>query len=90
VDEDASEEHAPKDHDMEDPQKNVDRLRDMITYKRRPGWAREAIQGAERYGASDGSSREKKRPRPFSSYVALLCGIIDVEPTNYEATEKKV
>jgi len=76
---------------MNEPQRPEDPSREMITYKRRPAWAREAIQDAERYGASDGSFREKRRPRPFSSYVGLLCGIIDLEPTSYEeAIEKKV
>ena len=56
----------------------------MITYKRRPAWDREAIQDAEKYDAPDGSSREKKRPRSFSNYMALLCGIIDEEPSCYE------
>jgi len=49
----------------------------MITYKRRPTWVREAVEDAGKYGALEGSSREKKRPNIFSSYVALLCGIID-------------
>ena len=53
-------------------------------------WAHEAIQDVERYGAPDGASRESKRLRPYSSYVALLCDIIDEEPSNYEeAVEKK-
>ena len=34
--------------------------------------------------------RERKRTRSYSSYVALLCDIIDKEPSNYEqAAEKK-
>ena len=34
--------------------------------------------------------RERKRPKPYSNYVALLCDIIDKEPFTYEdATEKK-
>ena len=34
--------------------------------------------------------RKRKRTRSYSSYVALLCDIIDKEPSNYEeATEKK-
>ena len=33
---------------------------------------------------------ERKRTRSFSSYVSLLCEIIDKEPSNYkEAAEKK-
>ena len=34
--------------------------------------------------------RERKRTRSYSGYVALLCDIIDNEPSNYEeAAEKK-
>jgi hypothetical protein len=48
----------------------------MNTKKRRPTWAREIIQDAKKYGALDGSFRESKRPRPYSSYVALLSDIL--------------
>ena len=27
--------------------------------------------------------RERKRPKPYNNYVALLCDIIDREPSNY-------
>ena len=54
----------------------------MITYNRRPAWVSEIIQ--------DGSLRESKRPRTYSSYVALLSDIIDAKPFSYEeAVEKK-
>ena len=34
--------------------------------------------------------RERKRPKPYNNYVALLCDIINKEPSTYEeATEKK-
>ena len=33
--------------------------------------------------------RERKRPKPSNSYVALLCDIIDKEPSNYEEDTKK-
>ena len=50
----------------------------------------EIIQGAERYGASEETPRGRKRTRSCSSYVALLCDIIDKEPSNYEeAAERK-
>ena len=63
----------------------------MITKKRKSAWAREIIQDAEKYGALDGSFRESKKSWPYSSYVELLCDIIDVEPTCYEeVAEKKV
>jgi hypothetical protein len=47
------------------------------------------IQDAEKYGAPNGSFKESKRPQPYSSYMALLSDIIDVEPTSYEEAAKK-
>jgi hypothetical protein len=38
---------------MMEPQKPVDSPTEVITYQRKPGWARELIQDAERYGASN-------------------------------------
>jgi len=61
----------------------------MNTKKTRPYRAWEIIQDVEKYGAPDGSFRESKRPIPYSSYVAFLSDIIDVEPTNYEEARKK-
>jgi len=55
-----------------------------VSHKRKPAWAREAIQDAEKYGALEGSLRESKRPRTDSSYVALLSDIIDAEPSSFE------
>ena len=55
-----------------------------ISRKRKPAWVREIIQEAERYGAPEGSTRTKKRSNPYSSYVALMCDLVDQEPNNYE------
>ena len=44
---------------------------------------------AKKYGSLDGTFRESKRPKSFSSYVALLSNIIDAEPTSYEEVVKK-
>ena len=75
---------------MEEHQELVDPSREKNYHKRKPTWVREEILDAERYGTPEGIHRESKRPRPYSSYVALLCDIIDKEPSNYEeATEKK-
>jgi hypothetical protein len=65
---------------MEEPQIPIE----TNTNKRIPTWACEIIQDVEKYGATDGYFRERKKPRPYSSYVALLCDIIDVNPTYYE------
>ena len=55
-----------------------------IYHKRKPAWAHELIQDAERYGAPEGSLRDSKRPRTYFSYVALLSDIIDAEPSSFE------
>ena len=34
------------------------------------------IQEAERYGAPEGSTRQSKKPKPFPSYVALMCDLV--------------
>ena len=79
-----------EDREMEEPQELVDPPREKNYYKRKLAWVREAIQGAERYGAPGEMHRERQRTRSYSSYVALLCDIIDKETSNYEeATEKK-
>ena len=33
--------------------------------------------------------RERKRPNPYNNYVALLCYIIDKEPSTYEEEAEK-
>lgn len=71
------------DHDMTEPQMPIDPPKE-VSLKRKPAWARELIQDAEIYGAAEGSLRESKRPRIYSSYMALLSDIIDVEPSNFE------
>ena len=60
-----------------------------ISQKRKPAWVREIIQEAERYGALEGSMRTNKRSKPYSSYVALMCDLVDQEPTNYEEVGQK-
>ena len=61
-----------------------------IYRKRKPAWVREIIQEAERYGTLEGSTRTSKISKPYSSYVALMCDLINQEPTSYkEAAQKK-
>ena len=60
-----------------------------IYLKRKPVRVREIIQEAENYGALEGSTRTSKISNPFSSYVALMCDLIDKEPTNYEEVVEK-
>ena len=62
-----------------------------ISRKRKPTWVRETIQELERYGAPKCSIRTNKRSKPYSSDVALMCDLIDQEPTSYkEVVQNKV
>jgi hypothetical protein len=60
-----------------------------ISHKRKPAWARELIQDEEKYGALKGTMRQVKRPNPFSSYMALMCDLLEKEPTFFEEAISK-
>jgi hypothetical protein len=61
-----------------------------FSHKRKPAWARELIQDGEKYGVPEGTTRQVKKPKPFSSYTALMCNLLDEEPTCFEeAIQKK-
>jgi hypothetical protein len=61
-----------------------------ISHKRKPAWAREIIQYGEKYGVPEGATRHLKRPKPFSSYIALMCNLLEKEPAYFEeAIQKK-
>jgi hypothetical protein len=55
-----------------------------ILHKRKPTWARELIQDGEKYGVPQETMRQEKRPNPFSSYTALMCDLLEEEPTYFE------
>jgi hypothetical protein len=55
-----------------------------ILHKRKPAWARELIQYGEKYGVPQGTTRQVKRPNPFSSYMALMCDLLEEEPSCFE------
>ena len=55
-----------------------------IYQKRKLAWVREIIQEAGKYGALEGSTRIDKRSKLYSSYVSLMCDLVDQEPTSYE------
>jgi hypothetical protein len=56
----------------------------MVSHKRKPAWERELIQDGEKYGALERTMRQVKKPKPFSSYMALMCDFIEKEPTFFE------
>ena len=61
---------------------------EMISQKRKPAWAREVIEEAKRHCAPEGTIRERKKPKPYPSYVALLCNLIDKETICFEEEMK--
>jgi hypothetical protein len=76
-----------EDHDIVDVQEPPQMT---FSHKRNPAWARELIQDGEKYGVPEGTSRQVKRPKPFSSYTALICDLPDEEPTcSKEAIQRK-
>jgi hypothetical protein len=76
----------PEDHDMIESQEPP---RMTIYHKRNPAWARELIQDAKKYGALEGTMRQNKNPKPFSSYMALMCDLVEKEPTFFEEFVQK-
>jgi hypothetical protein len=72
---------------MEETQRSTN----IASLKRRPAWDQDLIRDAERYGASEKYLRESKKLKLYSSYVACLCDIMDVESSSYEEdVEKRV
>jgi hypothetical protein len=56
----------------------------VILHKRNPTWDRDLIQDGDKYDVPQGTTREVKRPKPFSSYMALMCDLLEEEPTYFE------
>jgi hypothetical protein len=60
-----------------------------ISHKRKLAWARELIQDGKKYGALEGTMRQVNKPIPFSNYMALMCDLIEKEPTCFEEDIQK-
>ena len=54
----------PEDHDMIESQEPPQMTN---SHKRKSYWARELIQDGEKYGALEGTMRQRKKPKPFST-----------------------
>jgi hypothetical protein len=74
-------EEIPEDHDIVEFQEPPQMT---ILHKRKPAWARELIQDGEKYGVPQGTTRQVKIPKPFSSYTSLMCDLLEKEPTCFE------
>jgi hypothetical protein len=79
-------EENPEDHDITEVQEPPQMT---FSHKRKSAWERELIQDGEKYCVPEGTSRQVKRPKPFSSYTALMCDLLDEEPTCFEKSIQK-
>jgi hypothetical protein len=70
-----------EDHDVEEFQEPPQMT---ILHKRKPSWARDLIQYGEKYGVLEGTTRHVKIPNPLSSYMDLMCDLLEKEPTFFE------
>jgi hypothetical protein len=76
-----------EDHDVTEVQEPPQMT---FSHKRKPAWEREIIQYGEKYVVPEGTSRQVKRPNPFSNYMDLICDLQDEEPTcSEEAIQRK-
>jgi hypothetical protein len=60
-----------------------------FSHKKKSAWARELIQDGEKYGVPEITTRQVKKPKPFSSYTALMYNLLDEEPTCFEEAIQK-
>jgi hypothetical protein len=75
-------------HDSVSP-RNIPR--DITVGHKRPAWARKTLQEAEGHKSPQGTTRESKRPKRFSSYLSAMTHIIDSEPSCHgEASGEQV
>jgi hypothetical protein len=74
-----------------DPVAPIDMSRDIIVGHKRSAWARQTLQEAEGHKAPQGTTRESKRPKRFSSYLSAMTHIIDSEPSYHgESSSEQV
>ena len=59
-----NEEAQEEDQEFEEPQRPIDSPLEKNPHKRKPSWVREAIQGAERYGAPEENTEKQRGPGP--------------------------
>ena len=78
----------PEDHDMTKPQLLEELPSEIISRKRKPAWACEVIEEAKRHGVPEGTIRERKKTKSYPSYMALMCDLVDKEPTCFEEAIK--
>ena len=74
---------------MTEPQFPEELPSEMISQKRKHAQARDAIEEAKRHGVLEGTIRERKKPKSYPSYMALMSDLVDKEPTCFEEETKQ-
>ena len=62
---------------------------EFISRKRKYAWAREVIEEGKRHSAPEAAIQERKKPKSYPGYMALMCDLVDKEPTCFEEAIKQ-
>ena len=57
------------------------------TTRKRPNWLKATLEDAEGHEAAKGLSRESKKPKRYSDYVAYITKLIEAEPSTFQEVE---
>jgi hypothetical protein len=61
---------------------------EVTSGKKKPGWFQKTLKESKEYvGDPKNFMRERKSPKSFSTYLAMVTGITDYEPTAFEETK---
>ena len=60
-----------------------------ISHKLKPIWDMDLIQYGEKNVVPEGTTRQVKIPKPFSSYMALMSHLLEKDPTYFEEVIQK-
>jgi hypothetical protein len=77
-------------HPNEDPEPPHEIVEPGIAPKtrKRPKWLESTLQEAEKHKAPIGTLRQRKKPKRFSSYVALMTILVNAETSTFEEANK--
>ena len=74
---------------MTEPQLPEEVPNEMFSHKRNPSRARDVIEEAKLLGILEGTTKERKNPNSYPSYMALMSDLVDKEMTCLEEAIKK-
>ena len=83
------EDPIPEDHDVTEHQIPKYLWSEPISWKRKLVWAHEEIEEAKGLSAPEGAIWEIKKPKSYPIYMALMCDLVDKEPTCFEEAIKQ-